>query len=129
MSLLLFQAPIYSLTFSPDGNYLVSGGDDNQLFIWDIRTGKCLKELKGHTETCYALAFSKDRTMLASGGLDHCVKVWDGGSIVKYGTNENEEFMQHGELIGTYPTRSTNVLDLQFTQGNLLLCGGLQETK
>lgn len=31
--------PIHTVSFSPDGHQLLSGGDDATLRLWDVRTG------------------------------------------------------------------------------------------
>jgi WD40 repeat protein len=34
------SAGVYSVTFSPDGKRLVSGGDDQTVKMWDVQTGQ-----------------------------------------------------------------------------------------
>jgi WD40 repeat protein len=31
-----------------DGRRVVSGSDDHTLRVWDVDTGECVRELKGH---------------------------------------------------------------------------------
>jgi WD40 repeat protein len=33
-----------------DGRRIVSGSDDNTLRVWDVDTGECVRELKGHDD-------------------------------------------------------------------------------
>ena len=37
---------IYSLDFSRDGRYLVSGSGDKSARLWDIETGRCVYNLQ-----------------------------------------------------------------------------------
>ena len=32
-------ASVYTVAFSPDGNQLASGGDDNAVILWNVATG------------------------------------------------------------------------------------------
>eukprot|EP01048_Picozoa_sp_COSAG05_P037984 COSAG05_NODE_18027_length_315_cov_0.722222_1_plen_59_part_01 len=36
------DAPIYSIAFSPNGEYLVSGSIDNSVIIWSVKDGGTL---------------------------------------------------------------------------------------
>ena len=63
------------MTFTRDGKYLVSGGDDGSVMVWDISNGQPVNTVRSHNKTIYSLVFSGDGAMLASSGLDACIKV------------------------------------------------------
>src|SRR5262249_61774266 len=65
-----------TVAFSPDGRRLVTGGEGNTVKIWDVKTGRELKILRGHTGEIYAVAISPDGRWVASGGEDSTVEGW-----------------------------------------------------
>ena len=51
---------VQSAAISPDGKYIVSGGDDDELRFWEVASGKQIKTFKGHTNQVWSIAFSPD---------------------------------------------------------------------
>ncbi len=66
-----------SVAFSPDGRSLASGGEDNNIKLWDVETGIEQRSLVGHSSRVMSVVFSPDSSMLASGSWDNTVKLWD----------------------------------------------------
>ena len=127
MFLFHLQAPIYSLTFSHDGKYLISAGDDTNILVWDLSNGQLLNEVRSHSKTIYSLALSCDGSVLASGGLDSTIKVWESELLLRKSTNSL--FKASHEGIGSYTANSTNIVNLKFSNGNLLLAAGMTDGK
>ena len=75
---------IYSVTFSPDGNLLVSTGEDNTVKMWSL-DGTQLKTLRQHTDHVYDAAFSPDGKILATASKDQTINLWDvdSGSLLQ----------------------------------------------
>ncbi len=68
------------LIFSPDGSILIGSaleGWSNPIKLWDVKTGKNMGVLSGHTEPIESLVFSHDGKTLASGSRDGTVLLWD----------------------------------------------------
>ena len=55
---------IYSLSVTPDGSLLVSGGTENFIRMWDPRACTKSGKLKGHTSNVKALVLSPDGTQV-----------------------------------------------------------------
>ena len=66
-----------SLALSPDSRTLAVGYAPYDIILWDARTGKQVKLLKGHSNWVVSLAFSADGKRLISGAGDSTVRVWD----------------------------------------------------
>ena len=69
-----------NVAFSPDGRYLVTGGEEYTVKIWDLQTRQELKTLLGHTGDVCAVAFSSDGRWLATAGEDTTIRIWDAKS-------------------------------------------------
>jgi hypothetical protein len=67
---------VNSCAFSPDGKYLVTGGYDSAVHLWNVSKGTEEKNLLGHAKTIFAVAYSPDGKRIASGDSDG-VKLWD----------------------------------------------------
>jgi WD40 repeat protein len=68
---------IYSVAWSPDGKIIASGSYDKMVKLWDVASGKELKNLQDHIDAVFAVAFSPDGKHLASASQDRTVKIWD----------------------------------------------------
>ena len=62
----------------PRGKYLLSGGRDAHLKIWDPSTDfELIKDIPAHNFAIYHIAFSPDEKLFATASRDKSMKVWD----------------------------------------------------
>ena len=56
---------VYSVAFSPSGDYLASGSLAGQMYIWDVAEGKCIKSYKGKGDI-FEVAWNKEESRVAA---------------------------------------------------------------
>lgn len=66
-----------SLTLTPDGQTVISGGSWGYIASYNPQTGKKLNKFIGHTSDVWGVAASPDSRFLVSGSADQTVKLWE----------------------------------------------------
>ena len=66
-----------SVTFSPDGRYLLGTNEEKSACLWDAVSGELLLRLEGHSSRIYEGAFSPDGTTLVTAANDRLLRLWD----------------------------------------------------
>lgn len=82
------------ISFSTDGQQLISGSYDQTARIWNIANGQELKVLSGHTEWVRCVAISADNALVVTGSLDHTAKVWDAQTGKEISSFSDESIIQ-----------------------------------
>jgi cell division cycle 20-like protein 1 (cofactor of APC complex) len=122
------KSEVCGLKWSYDDRELASGGNDNQLFVWNQQSTQPVVKFSEHTAAVKAIAWSPHQHgLLASGGgtADRCIRFWnsatstplncyDTGSQVcnlVWSKNVNELVSTHGYsqnqiIVWRYPTMS-----------------------
>lgn len=70
-------APITGLTWSPDGQWLASCGQDQTIRLWNPVSFTCLHILEGHAKWIHSLTWSADGRWLASTSHDETIRLWN----------------------------------------------------
>jgi WD40 repeat protein/peroxiredoxin len=65
-------------SFLPDGGQLVTAySSDKNVYLWDVATGKLVREFEGHTADGVLAAVSHEGRRLVSSGKDDSLRLWD----------------------------------------------------
>jgi eukaryotic-like serine/threonine-protein kinase len=75
------SAVVNVVLFSPDGERLVSGSNDQTVKIWEPVFGHEVLTLRGHTGSVHGLTFSPDGHVLVSIGTDQAVRIWSAAPL------------------------------------------------
>jgi len=70
---------VESVSFSPDGHYALSGSNDRTMRLWDIESGKEIRQFQGHTGDVESVSFSPDGRYALSGAEygDYTIRLWE----------------------------------------------------
>ena len=69
--------PVLTLTASPDGSAIASGGRDDCVCVWDVSTGSMRTLLRGHEQPVRGVRFGPAGRTLFTAAEDGFLKVWD----------------------------------------------------
>ncbi len=72
--------PVFSIVFSPDGQFLASASGDGTVRLWDVATGNEIRRFRGHQGEALSVSFAPDGKTLASAGNDQTIRLWAVGS-------------------------------------------------
>ena len=100
---------VISISFSSEGDRLITGSFDKTAKVWDLRTGilyylikikgECILTMDEHTQEISNALFDFTGELAATSSLDHSVKLWDLGS---------------GKIIQSFNQHKDEVLDIMF---------------
>jgi len=143
---------VNAIACAPNGHVVASADDKGVIILWDLRTGRLVKRMRGHGPGgIWSLGWSVESSVLVSGGADCSVRVWDvqpsketqakvngengavakvdgpainGGAVAsKVGKVKGRE-QSTADMISDFKTKKSPVYTARFTNMNLVVAGG-----
>jgi len=71
-----FDADVWAVDVSPDGNWIASGGVSGQIELRECR-GDRIRLLGSHGQLVTCVRFSADGSLLLTSGFDGAIRIWD----------------------------------------------------
>lgn len=65
------------MTYSPDGQYIATGGEDAKVKLWNVNSGFCFVTFSDHTSLISAIQFSSNKKFIVSASYDGTVRAFD----------------------------------------------------
>lgn len=87
---------VYAVAVTPDGKYLVTGGADKTVRVWDVATSKPVRSFQGHLGSVLAVAVRGDGRQFVSACDDGAIRVWDLNP-----TDEHKAFVEATDALWT----------------------------
>lgn len=105
---------VWSVALSPDGKTLMSGGDHNDIQLWNIGKGQLVRTLSDHRDQVWTIALGPKGKLLASASADCTIKLWE---------------VATGKLLRTFAAHPATVWSVAISpDGRLLVSGSEDQT-
>ena len=109
------EVSIFTVQYSPDQRYLLSGSRDAHLKVWGVEKGYSLKKsVAAHTFTINHLVYSPDGKYFVTCSMDKSIKIWDAETFILLKVIDKARHAGHG----------TSVNKLLWSSHNNLLVSG-----
>lgn len=118
------REPVYAADFTHDSKYVVTGGDDKTVRLYDAATGVLTKFIGTHTDWVWTVATHPSREVVATGSHDGTVRIWDystGARIaiipigekvwsVAFSPNGNTLYVGSSDAVASYNTNNWSLI-------------------
>lgn len=117
---------VFTVRYSPDGNFLFSGSRDARLKVWDVRAGYVqAAEVVAHMYAINHIDFSPNGKHFVTCSMDKSIKVWDLEELkllkvidkarhAGHGTSVNKLLWTPGQLLSASDDRSISAWNIEF---------------
>jgi WD40 repeat protein len=112
---------VNSVSWSPDGRRIATGGNDRAVGVWEAESGELVTQLLGHTGGVITVDWAPDSDRLLSTASDGAAKIWEieaagGRELLSLAAKETKS-----PTWGAFSTDGTKVLtgDLEITAAKI----------
>jgi tetratricopeptide (TPR) repeat protein/Tol biopolymer transport system component len=77
LRLIGYEGPVRSVAVTPDGQYVVSGSNDETVRLWELATGKEVRRFTGDAGWVTSVAVTPDGQYVVSGSNDKTARLWE----------------------------------------------------
>jgi len=102
---------VTAVAFSPDGQVVLTGSDDNTARLWDVGTAQPRGESLKHEGSVSAVAFSPNGQTVVTGSQDNTARLWDADT----GLLRREPIRQEGYVTATAFSADGKILACVFS--------------
>ena len=90
---------VVDVSWSSDGNYLISGSVDNESIVWDVNKGCKIHMLSGHKSWVQGVAYDPLNDFLATMSADRSLRIFSVSSKKTMFRIDRGKLMHEGQLI------------------------------
>lgn len=98
-----------------DKPYMISGGDDMKIKVWDYQTKQCVHSLSGHHHNISSVMFHSELPLIISTSEDSTVKLWHSSTF------RLESTLNYGMERGWGQSCANKLLAIGFDEGTMVL--------
>ena len=121
------KSTTYAIAITPDGQIMLSGGNDRIITVRNLKTGRIIRTFTGHTGSIYTLCLSSDGRSLISGGRDTTLKVWNLDTVGSYNSMSPSSRVIGDGLMDTLTGHAESINCIAISADGKMLASGSED--
>ncbi|MHC5108611.1 MAG: WD40 repeat domain-containing protein, partial [Planctomycetota bacterium] len=106
---------MHALACHPGNRYVVTGGEDGVLRVWDSQAEEQSRHWQAHPSSVTSVAFTADGTLLISGCADGSIGVWS------FASGENIRMLTADEAVAAVAVHDNEIIAASLESGTVKL--------
>ncbi|XP_047123630.1 angio-associated migratory cell protein [Hydra vulgaris] len=95
------EGSVFCVGFSNNGNFAISGGEDDKAFVWSVHDGEIVYNCIGHKDSVISCGFSSDDKYFMTADMSGGIIVWntqDGKQVWEFSCSDLEWCKWHTSI-------------------------------